>query len=78
MKTKTIVTIVILAFVAVAVGYLVVKEVRAARAPGVAAAEPSATETAAVASGGEVPEEGISPSAGDRVVVVTYFYTSKR
>ena len=33
MKPKTILTVLILAFVAVAVGYLVVKEVRAARAP---------------------------------------------
>ncbi len=96
MKAKTIFTVVILAFVAVAVGYLVVKEVRAARAPEVAAAGPS--DAAPVAAGERGPgtggpetptattpaygdgasEEGTSPAAPERKVVVTYYYTSKR
>jgi Flp pilus assembly protein CpaB len=98
MKPKTILTVVILAFVAVAVGYLVVKEVRAARAPevareGVSEPAPVATgeqeletgdnETAAApatvaAPGDEASDEGTTPAAPDRKVVVTYYYTSKR
>jgi len=97
MKPKTILTVVILAFVAVAVGYLVVKEVRAARAPEVTAAGPpgaapvatgeresgtGGTETAAAtptpARGDEAPDEGTTPAAPDRKVVVTYYYTSQR
>jgi hypothetical protein len=78
MKPKTIVTVVVLGFVAVAVGYLVVKEVRAAREPEVAAAGPSEAEPATAASGKEAQDEGTTPPAGDRKVTVTYYYTSKR
>lgn len=96
MKPKTILTVVILAFVAVAVGYLVVKEVRAARAPEVAAgpsesapvAPPEresgtggtemSTAPATPAYGDEASDEGTTPAAPDRKVVVTYYYTSKR
>jgi hypothetical protein len=99
MKPKAIVTVVVLAFVAVSVGYLVVKEVRAAREAGVTTGGPSGaapvataeresgtggTETAAAtpttaAAGGEKPNEELGPSAGDRKVVVAYYYnTSQR
>jgi len=99
MKTKTIVTVVILAFVAVAVGYLVVKEVRQARALEVAregvsepapgatgeqeletgGTEPAAPPSTAAASGDVASDEGTTPSAPDRTVVVTYYYnTAKR
>lgn len=78
MKPKTIVTVVILAFVAVAVGYLVVKEVRAARAPEVAAAEPFEAAPTTAASGDEAPgAESTPPAAADKVTV-TYYYTSRR
>jgi hypothetical protein len=56
MKPKTILTAVILAFVAVSVAYLVVKEVRAARAPEVAAA--GSSEAAPVATGEQELETG--------------------
>ncbi len=96
MKVKTIITAAVLAFVAVSVGYLVVKEVVAARAPevkvgpsavaAVATAErepgPGGTERSAApataTSREEAPNEGITPSAPGRKVVVTYYYTSKR
>jgi hypothetical protein len=78
MKPKTILTVVILAFVAVAVGYLVVKEVRRARAPEAVAddvaaptAEPPPAETV-------VDPEKETAASPDRKVVVTYYYTSKR
>lgn len=77
MKPKTIVTVVILAFVAVAVGYLIVKEVRAARVPEVAAG-PSGAAPATAASGDEAPGAESTPSAAERKVTVTYYYTSKR
>jgi hypothetical protein len=77
MRPKTILTVVILAFVAVAVGYLVVKEVRTARAPEAAAgdvaaptAEPPLAETAAA------PETETAASPGQ--VVVYYFYFGQR
>jgi hypothetical protein len=98
MKPKTILTAVILAFVAVAVAYLVVKEVRQAKAPEVAregVSEPAPVATAeqesetggmetaaapakAAAFGDVASDEGNTPSAPDRKVVVTYYYTSKR
>lgn len=61
MKPKTILTVLILAFVAVAVGYLVVKEVRQARAPEVAAAGPS--ESAPVAPAERESETGGTETA---------------
>jgi hypothetical protein len=96
MKAKTVVTAAVLAFVAVSVGYLVVKEVSADRAPGakvgpsggaaVATAEresgPGEAERSgppgAAVSGAGAPNEGVTPSAAVRKVVVTYYYTSKR
>jgi len=86
MKAKTIFTVVILAFVAVSVGYLVVKEVRRTRAPEVAAEERGSgsgeTERSIAPAtgvhGGEAPEAGTTPAASDRKVIVTYYYTSKR
>jgi len=84
MKPKTIVTIVILAFVAVSVGYLIVKEVRAARTPDVAAepyeAAPAATGEGekGVASGDEAVDEGLTTSTAGRKVVVTYYYNTSR
>ncbi len=96
MKAKTIVTVAILAFVAVSVGYLVVKEVSAARTPeakvgpsvvaavatteresGPGEAERSAAPATA-SSGDKTSNGGDTPSAADRKVVVTYYYTSKR
>jgi hypothetical protein len=77
MRPKTILTVVILAFVAVAVGYLVVKEVRRARAPEARAddvaaptAEPAPVDTAADLQ----KETNGSPGR----VVVYYFYFGKR
>jgi hypothetical protein len=96
MKAKTIVTVAILAFVAVSVGYLVVKEISRAGAPevkerpsggaAVAAAEreprPGGIESSAAPATAtyrdEAPNEGITPSAAGRKVVVTYYYTSQR
>ena len=98
MKPKTILTVVVLAFVAVSVAYLIVKEVRQAKASEVAVervSEPApvatgeqeletgGTETAsppatAAASGDVASDEGTTPAAPDRKVVVTYYYTSRR
>jgi hypothetical protein len=97
MKPKTILTVVILAFVAAAVGYLVAKEIKRAKVPEVAregVSEPTPVATgeheletaeagtaaapAKVGYGDEASEEGTTPSAPDRKVVVTYYYTSKR
>jgi hypothetical protein len=77
MKPKTILTVVILAFVAVAVGYLVVKEVRRARAPE-AVADDVATPTAEPPPAETVvdPEKEMAASPGR--VVVYYFYFGKR
>jgi hypothetical protein len=74
MKAKTILTVVILAFVAVAVAYLVVKEVRKATAP-----EP--TSDGGAASDNDLAETAAAPEvlgAGDRQIVVTYVYFGKR
>ena len=54
MKPKTILTVVILAFVAVSVGYLIVKEVRQAKALEVA--REGVSEPAPGATGGQVFE----------------------
>lgn len=89
MKARTIVTVLILAFVAAAVGYLVAKEIKRARAPEVAREEVSKAPTAEAgtavvapatpaASADVAPYEGNTRSASDRKVVVTYYYTSKR
>jgi hypothetical protein len=72
MKPRTILTAVILAFVAASVAYLVVKEVRAARATDVARAGVAGASPAELA-----PAEAIPAVSVDRVVV-TYFYTSRR
>lgn len=61
MKPKTILTVVILAFVAVAVGYLVVKEVRQAKAPEVA--REGVSEPAPVATGEQELETGGTETA---------------
>lgn len=61
MKPKTIVTVVILSFVAVAVAYLVVKEVRQAKAPEVAREEVS--DPAPVATGEQKLETGGTATA---------------
>ncbi|MGD8719946.1 MAG: nitrophenyl compound nitroreductase subunit ArsF family protein [Candidatus Zixiibacteriota bacterium] len=72
MKPKTVVAVVLLAFVAVALGYLIIKEVKAARAPEPVAAGTAEPETAA--PGDAEPEPGVPPDK----VVVTYFYFGKR
>ncbi|HUV86497.1 MAG TPA: hypothetical protein VMX79_05235 [bacterium] len=61
MKPKTILTVVILAFVAVAVGYLVVKEVRQAKAPEVA--REGVSDPAPVATGEQELETGGTETA---------------
>jgi hypothetical protein len=72
MKAKTVVAVVLLAFVAVSVAYLVVQEVRAARAPDpVAGGTP---EPGTAATGEAEVEAGVPPDE----VVVTYFYFGKR
>ncbi len=77
MKTKTIITAIILAFVAVAVAYLVISEVRKARAPEgstseavVPAAEPATAETAARSETGA--------AGSPKQVIVYYFYFGQR
>ncbi|UCH78542.1 MAG: hypothetical protein JSU81_00930 [Candidatus Coatesbacteria bacterium] len=74
MKPKTILTVVILTFVAVSVVYLVVKEVKKATAPEAAPAggEVASAETAATPAGSKLPP------VGDRQIVVTYVYFGKR
>jgi len=62
MKPKAIVTIVLLAFVAVSVGYLIVKEVRAARTPDIAAG-PSEAALGATAERVSGTEEGATLDA---------------
>lgn len=61
MKPKTILTVVILAFVAVAVAYLVVKEVRQAKVPEVA--REGVSEPAPVATGEQELKTGGTETA---------------
>ena len=86
MKPRTIVTVVILAFVAVSVAYLVVKELRpdkpeAAEEEG-AGADAGAGSIAVAAGGADSAEpeavNAVRPTPAPRHVRVAYFYFGKR
>jgi hypothetical protein len=73
MKPKTILTVVILAFVAAAVAYLVGKEIKKARAPEVVTAKVAAPASAETAVH---PDKETAASSGQ--VFVYYFYFGRR
>lgn len=77
MKPKTILTVVILAFVAVAVVYLIVKEVREARTPEIVADDAAPSTAAAPTAEAAVEEEEETAVLGGQVVAY-YFYFGKR
>ena len=77
MKPKTIITFVIVAFVAVAVAYLVVKEVRRAGTPEKAVDDGARATAAAPTTETAVEEEEETAALGGQVVVY-YFYFGER